>query len=147
MTTTDSPSLQERLDRLASFLPVFEAPGFTFAIWQASKESEPGVFTMPNCILSEPASEFIHTAYAMEWVLPDFDWPSWKDTPEARQLRDDPDALRRATVVQLARLLTVLIRQDRYIEGALAGAYDSGLLTAILRRADVLRREIEDEGT
>ena len=79
-------------------------------------------------------------------MLTDFDWPSWKDTPEALGLRDDPKVLKQATSVQLAKLLTVLIRQDRFVEGALAGAYNSGLLTAVLRRAEGLRGEVVEEG-
>jgi hypothetical protein len=118
---------------------VFEAPGFRFAVWQEAREFKPGVFTLPHCLLTAPAAEFVSAAYAAGWVLRDFDWPAWKDTPEAVQLRNDPDALEQATVVQLARLLTVLIRQDRFVEGALANAYDSGLVIAILRRADALR--------
>ena len=68
------------------------------------------------------------------WVL-NFAWPAWKQTDEAISLRDDAAALAAATPEQLARLLTVLIRQDRFVEGALGSAYESGLLTSIVRRA------------
>ena len=46
-----------------------------------------------------------------------------------------------ATVLELARLLTVVIRSDRFGEGALAVALESGLVTAVLRRIEQLRRE------
>jgi hypothetical protein len=42
---------------------------------------------------------------------------------------------------QLAKVLTVLIRQDRFDEGALQSAFDMGLLTAIIRRAEALLEE------
>lgn len=145
MTAGENPSMQDRLDRLIAFLPVFETPGFSFAIWHTATQSTAGALTLPYCMLTGPASEFVSTAYAAGWVLQDFDWPAWSHTPDAVQLRDDPSALERATAVQLAKLLTVLIRQDRFVEGALASAYDSGLLTAILRRAAILRQEIERE--
>ena len=47
------------------------------------------------------------------------------DSKEAMRLRDDPQALAAASAEQLAKLLTVLIRQDRFVEGR---------LTARLRR-------------
>ena len=49
--------------------------------------------------------------------------------------------LGQATVLDLARLLTVVIRGDRFAEGALAQAIESGLITAVLRQVDHQRRE------
>jgi Family of unknown function (DUF6508) len=77
----------------------------------------------------------------VEWEK--FDWPQWKGTAEAKQLRDDPDVLARATPEQLAKLLTVCIRQDRFSEGTLQAAFETGLLTRILQRAKAILAEIE----
>jgi hypothetical protein len=90
--------------------------------------------------------EFIDAAYAMDWVLRDFDWSEWMQTPEAIALRDDTEVLKRANPDQLAKLLTMLIRQDRFVEGSLAETFDSGLLTAILRRAAALAEELAEGG-
>jgi hypothetical protein len=87
---------------------------------------------------------FIDTAYRVGLVETGFDWPRWMRTEEARGLRDDPGRLARATPKQLSRLLTVLIRQDRFTGGSLLAAFDSGLVTAILRRA---RELVDDEVT
>jgi len=81
---------------------------------------------------------FVEVAYEDGWVSPEVDWPSWIETEEARQLRDDP-AIEQATVEQLQKLLTTVIRQDRFVTGALAEAFETGLLTAILRRVEQLR--------
>jgi hypothetical protein len=77
----------------------------------------------------------------MGWVERDFDWGTWMGTPEALNLRDAPASLVNATPAQLAHLLTVVIRQDRFAEGSLVASYESGLLTGILRRAAVLAGE------
>ena len=65
------------------------------------------------------------------------------------QLRDEPGVLEDATPEQLERLLTVLIRQERFVDGALESAFESGLLVRILKRAAVLAKdtalEVEDE--
>jgi hypothetical protein len=56
-------------------------------------------------------------------------------------LRDHPEALASATPDQLAKLITVVVRQERFYEGSLAGAFEDGLVLAIVRRAGVLARE------
>jgi hypothetical protein len=43
-----------------------------------------------------------------------------------------------ATPDQLTELLTAIIRSDRFVEGSIAGAFDSGLLGRIACRAAVL---------
>ncbi len=124
-------TIKERLEALAAFLPDFESPGFEFG----HMDKAPG--GMPYYNLSPVASRFVHTCYKMGWVL-NFDWVQWKDSPEATELLRNPEAMEAATPDQLGRLLTAIIRQDRFAEGALGAAFDSGLLTAIIRRIAVL---------
>jgi hypothetical protein len=134
---TTEPSGEAQLRGIASFLPAFEVPGFEFGTWGGG-ESRDGIMTMPYFSPGETASAFVRAVYDLGWVRPDFDWPTWMRTDEAVGLRDQPDVLARATPDQLARLLTVLIRQDRFVEGGLAASFSDGLLTAILRRAGAL---------
>jgi hypothetical protein len=100
---------------------------------------------LPYFSLSEVAGSFEQMAYELGWVMRDFDWGTWKQTPEAISLRDDDQALSQATPDQLARLLTVCIRQDRFCEGALEGAFESELLTRILERAAAILRQLEPQ--
>src|SRR5438552_1870522 len=89
------------------------------------------------------ADAFVQAAYDFGWVEREkFDWPKWKDTGEAKQLRDDSVALAKATPEQLAKLLTVCIRQDRFAEGTLQAAFETGLLTRILQRAKAILTDI-----
>ena len=134
MLKEDTHILKEGLDALAAFLPEFESLDFEFG----HMESRPG--SLPFYTFSPVAHSFIETCYEMGWVRP-FDWVEWKASPEAVGLRDDPSILEVATVEQLSKLLTVVIRQDRFVEGALGSAFDTGLLTAILRRAAALATE------
>jgi hypothetical protein len=130
-----------RLKALAEFLPLFEEPEFQFGMWHGSKRRKPGEFMLPYFELSETASLFVDMAYEKGWVLSGWDWPAWMKTEEAITLRDDPAALAAASADKLAKLLTVLIRQDRFVEGGLNSAFESGLLTAIVRRAAALAEE------
>jgi hypothetical protein len=67
-----------------------------------------------------------------------FDWQRWLAGDEGRALRDDPAAVANATPDQLARLLTAIARSDRFVEGSIAGAFESGVLARISRRAAFL---------
>ena len=77
-------------------------------------------------------------ATAGRWVVPGFDWWSWLDGPDGRSLRDDPDAVARATPEQLEWLLTAIVRSDRFVAGSIDSAFRSGLLARISRRAEAL---------
>jgi hypothetical protein len=123
------------LRALARFLPEFERADFSAGSWTDMRKQEDGVYTMPYATLSPVASDFVQAAYDAGWVLQDFDWPEWKDTEEAKALYRDPDLLAQATPHQLAQLLTVFIRQDRFVEGGLLGDFKSGHILAMVRRA------------
>ena len=133
--------MKDRLEALAEFLPIFETPDFEFGRFV----DEPGTFGYYS--FSEDASRFIDVCYETKWVNLRFDWGAWTNSLEALRLRDDPAALESATPDQLQNLLTVVIRQDRFVEGALASAFESGLLVSILRRAGVLAEELELQGS
>jgi hypothetical protein len=83
-------------------------------------------------------------AYDLGWVKV-FDWSEWEKTPEARELIDNHKRVAAATPAQLAKLLTVYIRADRFDEGSLNVAFESGVLTAIVLRAEALLRRIGKE--
>lgn len=136
MTTEESQPAPPHLDNLAALLPVFEASDFSVG----------KIESLTYFDYSEAMSRFVETAYEDGWVSPEVDWPSWMETEEACRLRDDPAAIPEATVEQLQKLLTTVIRQDRFVTGALAGAFESGMLTAVVRRAEQLRLGAAAEG-
>lgn len=140
MTVDPDPALRKRLHALAALLPVFEAPGFEFGAWNEPSSNE-GVMTMPFFMMSDGARAFFDVCYEEGWVRQDFDWPRWSQTKEYRTLAKDPDALGRATPEQLANLVTVMIRQDRFVEGSLYSDFRSGLIVNVLRRAAALEAE------
>ena len=129
--------LAARLERLAGFAAALEAPEFV-AGELVTPASAPGVWTMPYARYHREVDHFVSIAYEDGWVRFGFAWGEWSRTPEAQSLRDDPEVLARATVDQLAKLITVLVRQERFSEGSLMGAFDGGLVLGIVRRAGVL---------
>lgn len=126
------------LRALARFLPEFERADFSPGSWIEMRKREDGVYTMPYATLSPSASEFLQAAYEGGWVQEGFDWPKWKETEEAEALYRGPGLLAQASPQQLAKLLTVAIRQDRFVEGGLLDDFRSGLILGIVRRAAAL---------
>jgi hypothetical protein len=75
--------------------------------------------------------------YDTGWIQ-DFDWAEWKDGPEGQKLFGRREAIAAADCAQLAKVLTTLLRQDRFVDGVLVEAYDDKLLLAIVERAESL---------
>ena len=134
-------ALIERLREIAHFADLFQAPGFAFGKWQPMEKID-GVITLPYFQTSAEANRFVRACYDTGWISPDMDWSEWKNTPEAVRLFEEPGAVEGATHEQLRRVLTVMIRQERFAEGSLAGHHQSGLLLRVLQRAKALSIEL-----
>jgi hypothetical protein len=133
-----TPELRASLRLVGDTLPILESPEFTPGVWHDSWRRPDGAIVMPWFEYSPQAGEF-RAAVGLSGLLQmGFAWPDWAGTPEAIALRTDREALDRATPDQLGKLLTMLIRADRFTEGALAEAFESGLITAVARRAKKL---------
>ena len=127
----------ERLRHLADLVPVLAAPDADFGHWAVPPERD-GVRSLGWYAFGPAAEAWRAAVAAGSWVLVGFDWRAWLAGAEARGLRDDPAALAAASSDQLARLLTAIVRSDRFSEGSIEGAFRSGLLLAIARRAAAL---------
>ena len=129
--------MDQRLASLAALLPEFEAPDFEFGQWF---EMDRVTIAQPFDF-SPPAERLLDACYKMGWIQV-FDWRSWENDPEGQSLQTDPEALAQATPEQLSRLLTSLIREERFCDGILNAAFESGLLARILRRAAALAQTV-----
>lgn len=126
------------LEAMAAFAEIFDSPSFVFGEWGGG-ENKDGVYQMPYFGMSNKANAFVKAAYNGHWVLDgEFSWVQWKEGKEARRLFNEPGQIEKANVRQLVQMLTVVIRADRFSDGALNSAFQSGLLQRILRRAAVL---------
>jgi hypothetical protein len=131
----EDAALQGRLERLGAYSAVFAQEGWTFGQWSGGEDVSRGVFDMPYFSFDEEARGFLECCMADGWVLQGFDWVQWASSEEAQGLIRDAEKLAAARPRQLACLLTMLIRQERFCGGTLSMALDSGLLPGIVRRA------------
>lgn len=136
----------ERLRALGKYEDVFAAPDFTMGHWADTTPGADGVVQMPWYEYGDAAQTFVQEANALGWVV-DFDWMKWAASPKGRRLLADVGLVARAPAADLARLLTVFIRGDRFSEGELAAAYESGMLGAIVRRAAELAEGAAVDGS
>lgn len=93
-----------------------------------------------------PAVERFHEALGRDGWLAPFDWTTWIADPEHLALLEDPTRIAAADEADLARLLTTIVRNDRFHDGFLASAFERGVILAIVRRAGVLADQGSTEG-
>jgi SAM-dependent methyltransferase len=127
----------DRLRPLADLVPILEAPNADFGHWETPPPRD-GVGSLGWYAFGPTAAAWRAAVAAGDWIRAGFDWPAWMATDEGRTLRDDPAAVEAATPEQLARLITAIVRSDRFTEGSIAGAFESGLLARVSRRAAAL---------
>lgn len=134
-----------RLFRLAAFAPILRDPTTIFGTWHggSGKGTAHDPLILPWFESSSVAVRFSGMLYDAGWILPDFDWPTWIEGPEAQRLCTDREAISSATEEQLAQCLTALERSDRFSDGALAKAYDDKMLLSIAERAEDLLRDAD----
>lgn len=135
METVTNNELQ-KLKAISVYLPIFTDENFKFGEFIVKD----GQF--PYVKFSKPAEAFVQMAYDADWMY-SFSWMDWQGTKEARRLLSDPEFLANASVTQLSKLITLLIRRDRFVEGELLAAYDNGLLLGIVRRAVEILKSFE----
>ena len=122
-------TLQERLSGLVRFLPVFEDGDISFDTYRQREAEAPTAYANGD--------QFFNEAYRLGWVDPQVPWIEWANTEEGQRLLT-PEGIATATVEDLTRVMTTVIRQDRFVEGSLDARNRDGYLTAVLRRIRAL---------
>ncbi len=93
-------------------------------------KDENGIFHMPFWIENQVVSEFRELAHELQ-VIKDFDWQSWN---EGREMLNNPSFDYNAVDLETKRrLITYLVRNDRFNEGTLISAFESGVVLKILK--------------
>ncbi|WP_417628277.1 DUF6508 domain-containing protein [Pararhodobacter aggregans] len=130
---------REALAAMAAFLPRLKANGASFGEFVEPKKIRDRTYTMPYWRSCDLADDFVEMAYREGWVQK-VDWVAWAATATGRSLLHQPGAVEDADLAQLRYLITALIRKDRFVDGTLVAAFESGLLLRVAARADALLR-------
>ena len=124
-----------RLGRLAALVPILGAPDADFGHWEQPPPVN-GVHTFGWYELGRAGEAF--RAATGGWIIAGFDWRSWLESEDGRRYRDTPASVADAPVEDIGKLFTAIVRSDRFVEGSIAGAFESVLLLGIARRAAAL---------
>ena len=104
---------------------------------EGGEKDESGAIQMPYASPDPLVSEFSKTWYEKGLVIP-FDWGNWQEGRDwyARTDESKYDSLDSETAL---KLLTAVIRNDRFNEGALMRAFESGDFPKIISKFVSLR--------
>ena len=127
----------QNLEKLLSLIPKIKNTQ-SFGEPAGGEKSEDGSISFPFMVPAPVVSEFHTMVYDLDIIFP-FDWMEWKEAP---QLLKDPDTdFSRFDLLELRKLITVMVRADRFVEGFLEGCFENGnvlrILEAMERRGGV----------
>ncbi|MCK5820321.1 MAG: hypothetical protein KAH17_00480 [Bacteroidales bacterium] len=107
----------------------------TFGTLQGGDEVEDDVFSFPFYAPSPVVEKFEELCYKLG-IIVDFDWPGWD---EGRELASgDQSQIRNLDLVTSCKLITAIVRNNRFCDGVLVGAFESGLILSVLKRMQKL---------
>lgn len=114
---------------LLALIPKIENTS-NFGEWSGGNKGEEGVIQVPYCVPAPIVSQFLEIVYAIPIII-SFDWGAWD---EGRTIASDENFDFDATdLLTKCKLITAIVRNDRFCEGALVSAFESGLMLKILK--------------
>jgi len=106
-----------------------------FGHWRGGERNDDGSIVMPWVDREDKVSDFVRAFYNCRIVYP-FDWSGWD---EGREMTgwDDFSGI---DMLTLRKLLTAIIRNDRFCEGALLSALEEGIIQRIVMAMKAIYR-------
>lgn len=98
---------------------------------QPGRASEDGItYHLPVYQTAEVVWRFEKLAYETGIII-NFDWPGWN---EGRRIVTDPEFdFDSIDITTKCKVITAIVRNNRFCEGTLAGAFQSGLILKVLK--------------
>lgn len=138
--SVDSSSIKlvstEQIRAVIKFLPIFESikpNAFSHPVRLPGNEDV--CYGIGHVEFHPAVYEFTKACYESGFIQ-SFDWPAWGR--EARRYMENPALLGSAKLATCIKLITTHIRYERFCDGHLHSVFESGHLTAILRRLEQL---------
>lgn len=117
-------------ERLFKLLPEIESTK-EFGELLLVKKLENGSFQMPYFVESEIVREFVHIFCEINLCVV-FDWGRWTERKEILEQQENFDFSKLDTLV-LCKILTTIIRADRFCDGFLISYFDNGTIAKIIK--------------
>ncbi len=101
-------------------------------------KNEDGVIQIPFSVPADIVSQFLKIVYAIPIIIA-FDWNAWDEGRE--MARNKNFIFDSVDLITKCKLITAIIRNDKFSEGALVAAFESGLILNVLKS---MEKEISD---
>jgi O-acetyl-ADP-ribose deacetylase len=120
-----APDAWDELWRAADEVARLDEP----ARWDGGRTVD-GVTQLPYPVYEPAVDRLMAALMATTGGIVVFGWMDWDGVARYRT----PDAVRDAPIAEMPRLVTAIVRSERFSEGSIEGAVTSGLVAAIVRR-------------
>lgn len=127
------------LQPLIALIPEIEKTS-KFGKWYGGTKNKDEVIISPY---SEPASivsKFVEIVYSIPIII-EFNWPAWDEGQKI--LRNKQFDFNTIDLVTKCKLITAIVRSDRFCSGALVSEFEKGLILKILKsiKKEVIAKE------
>lgn len=120
---------QQDWQSLIELIPKIESTS-NFGEWAGGEKDEQGIMQLPYCREAPIISNFLEIVYSLPIII-SFDWAAWE---EGRKITSDSDFdFDTLDLPAKCKLITAIVRNDRFCDGALVSAFKSGLILRILK--------------
>ncbi len=115
--------------KLFNIIPKIEEAD-SFGKMAGGNEISPGTVQIPYWDWADTTKSFVKIAYELNLVL-NFDWGEW---PEGKaMLQNKSQDFNGIDLITLCKLLTTIIRADRFNDGYLIGRFENGTILKIIK--------------
>jgi len=116
-------------DEMRRLLDVVNAKGDVAGVWRGGNAQRDGAIVMPWVDFDEDAWGIVQLLYDTELIV-EFGWSEWLETSGYT----DGDDIPGLPIVDIVRLVTAMVRVDRFSEGAIFERFSDGTLPAAIHR-------------
>ncbi|MEA1872808.1 MAG: DUF6508 domain-containing protein [Bacteroidota bacterium] len=110
-----------------------------FGEMKGGEKTQDGTINMPYWHESALVSRFQETAYELPIII-NYNWNAWE---AGRKMIDDADFnYDSIDIPTKCKLITLIIRSNRFFDGALISAFESGLILKLLKS---IKRQVKSE--
>lgn len=114
---------------LIDLIPIIEKTEKFGEVGGGDQDDE-GVFTLPYFIPSQVVVRFEEIVYCIPIII-NFDWGTWD---EGRKILNKNDFnFDTIDIPTKCKLITAIVRNNRFCDGALVSAFESGIILKILK--------------
>lgn len=120
---------------LAAFEPL-RSPDAEIGHWSGGDEVEPGVMQLPWFEYSDAVGNWERALYDHN-ILCDYGEEGWHERFAA--IVDHPGLLASADLTTIRKVLTTVVRGERFCDGHIAGMFEAGVVQVAMRRLEELQ--------